>query len=163
LLRLFDLCDFDVVLVETVGVGQTELDILHVADKVGVVLVPESGDSIQAMKAGLMEVADFFIVNKADRPGASAMAKDIQGSFYGQLDGETPPPVYLTTATLGEGLDALVGDLQADLASKAFVPLRQSPERLRHEAKMSLRARFEEGLDQQLQGVHSPQDLLKLF
>jgi LAO/AO transport system kinase len=62
--RAFDACGFDVLLIETVGVGQTELDVLHVADQVCVTLVPESGDSIQAMKAGLMEIDDVFVVNK---------------------------------------------------------------------------------------------------
>jgi LAO/AO transport system kinase len=68
--RLLDAAGKEVVLVETVGVGQTELDIMGVADTVVVTLVPEAGDSIQALKAGLMEVADIFVVNKADRPGA---------------------------------------------------------------------------------------------
>jgi LAO/AO transport system kinase len=66
--RAFDACAFDILLVETVGVGQTELDVLHVADQVCVVLVPESGDSIQAMKAGLMGIADIFVVNNPIDP-----------------------------------------------------------------------------------------------
>jgi LAO/AO transport system kinase len=66
---------FDNILVETVGVGQSELDIAAAADSTAVVLVPESGDSIQTMKAGLMEAADLFVVNKADRPGAPRLAR----------------------------------------------------------------------------------------
>lgn len=69
---------FDVVLVETVGVGQSELDIAAASDSTVVVLVPESGDSIQTMKAGLMEAADLFVVNKADRPGAPRLAKEVE-------------------------------------------------------------------------------------
>jgi len=69
---------FDIVLVETVGVGQSELDIAAAADSTAVVLVPESGDSIQTMKAGLMEAADLFIVNKADRPGAPRLAREVE-------------------------------------------------------------------------------------
>jgi LAO/AO transport system kinase len=69
---------FDVVLVETVGVGQSELDIAAAADSTVVVLVPESGDSIQTMKAGLMEAADLFVVNKADRPGAARLAREVE-------------------------------------------------------------------------------------
>ena len=71
-----DVCDvldafgFDVILIETVGVGQSELDVARTADSTVVVLVPESGDSIQTLKAGVMEIADVFVVNKADRPGA---------------------------------------------------------------------------------------------
>jgi LAO/AO transport system kinase len=67
---ILDAAGFDIIIFETVGVGQSELDIANAADTTIVVLVPESGDSIQAMKAGLMEIADFFVVNKSDRPGA---------------------------------------------------------------------------------------------
>lgn len=81
-LDLMDAFGFDRILVETVGVGQTELEITAAADTVVVVLVPESGDAIQAMKAGLMEVADVFIVNKADRPGAARLVKEISQSLH---------------------------------------------------------------------------------
>jgi len=74
---VMDAFGFDRVLVETVGVGQTELDIASAADTTVVVLVPESGDGIQAMKAGLMEVSDVFVINKADRPGADRMVRDV--------------------------------------------------------------------------------------
>jgi LAO/AO transport system kinase len=70
------------ILIETVGVGQTELEITGAADTVVVVLVPESGDGIQAMKAGLMEIADIFVVNKADRPGADRVLSDLQTALH---------------------------------------------------------------------------------
>ncbi len=76
---------FDLVLVETVGVGQSELDIAAAADTTAVVLVPESGDSIQTMKAGLMEAADLFVVNKADRPGAQRLAKEVETMLHLRL------------------------------------------------------------------------------
>ncbi len=75
---LMDAAGFDRVILETLGVGQSELDIAASADTTAVVLVPESGDGIQAMKAGLMEVADLFVVNKADRPGADKLEKEIR-------------------------------------------------------------------------------------
>ncbi len=81
-LDLMDRFGFDHVLVETVGVGQTELEITSAADTVVVVLVPESGDAIQAMKAGLMEIADIFVVNKADRPGAARVVKEIRQALH---------------------------------------------------------------------------------
>lgn len=81
-LDLMDAFGFERVLVETVGVGQTELEITAAADTVLVVLVPESGDAVQAMKAGLMEIADIFVINKADRPGAAALAKDIRQALH---------------------------------------------------------------------------------
>ncbi|GIT52518.1 MAG: hypothetical protein Ct9H300mP15_27310 [Gemmatimonadota bacterium] len=77
-----DAFGFDRVLLETVGVGQTELEITAVSDTLIVVLVPESGDSIQAMKAGLMEIADIFVVNKADRPGAKRLVKDLRQGLH---------------------------------------------------------------------------------
>jgi LAO/AO transport system kinase len=81
-LDLMDAFGFDRVLVETVGVGQTELEITSAADTVIVVLVPESGDAIQAMKAGLMEIADIFVVNKADRPGADRLVKELRQALH---------------------------------------------------------------------------------
>ena len=81
-LDLMDAFGFDRMLVETVGVGQTELEITATADTVVVVLVPESGDAIQAMKAGLMEIADVFVVNKADRPGADRLIKEIRQALH---------------------------------------------------------------------------------
>jgi len=79
---LMDGFGFDRLLIETVGVGQTELEITAAADTVVVVLVPESGDAIQAMKAGLMEIADIFVVNKADRPGAPRLVKELRQALH---------------------------------------------------------------------------------
>jgi len=81
-IRLLDAFGFAWIIIETVGVGQTELDIIRQADTTVVALVPESGDSIQAMKAGLMEVADVFVVNKADRPGAHALMAELRFSVH---------------------------------------------------------------------------------
>lgn len=81
-LDLMDAFGFQRVIVETVGVGQTELEITGAADTVVVILVPESGDAIQAMKAGLMEIADIFVVNKADRPGADGLVSDLKLALH---------------------------------------------------------------------------------
>jgi LAO/AO transport system kinase len=81
-IKLMDAFGFPWVLIETVGVGQTELDIIRQADTTVVTLVPESGDSVQAMKAGLMEVADIFVVNKADRDGAHALMAELRFSAH---------------------------------------------------------------------------------
>src|SRR5439155_583876 len=77
MIRLLDAFGVDNVLVETVGVGQTELDVMRLADTVVVVLVPEAGDAVQVMKAGLLEIADIFVVNKADREGAERMQSEL--------------------------------------------------------------------------------------
>lgn len=87
---LLDAFGFERVITETVGVGQSELEIAETADTTVVVLVPESGDSIQAMKAGLMEIADIFVVNKADRPGADRLAQELEVMLHMRL-GEAQP------------------------------------------------------------------------
>lgn len=80
-----DAFGFDYLLIETVGVGQSELDVAAAADSTVVVLVPESGDSIQAMKAGLMEIGDLFVINKADRPGADRLAREVDMMLHLRL------------------------------------------------------------------------------
>ncbi len=103
---LLDAFGKDILLIETVGVGQSELEIAGAADVTLVVLVPESGDSIQAMKAGLMEIGDLFVVNKADRPGADQAISDIE-MILKLKDKEVRTPILKTTATTGEGVDDL--------------------------------------------------------
>ena len=87
---LLDAFGFDIIITETVGVGQSELEIAETADTTVVVLVPESGDSIQAMKAGLMEIADIFVVNKADRPGADRLAQELEIMLHLRLGDGAP-------------------------------------------------------------------------
>lgn len=94
----------DLIFIETVGVGQSELDIFHAVDTVVVVLVPESGTGVQAMKAGLMEIAHLFVVNKADRPGASRIKQEIEDALSLAPSLEWPPPVLLTQAYRGIGV-----------------------------------------------------------
>jgi LAO/AO transport system kinase len=106
---LLEAFGFDVVIHETVGVGQTERDIVSAADTTVVVLVPESGDSIQAMKAGLMEIADVFVVNKADRPGADQLERALRSTLAlkARREDDWTPPIVRTVGTEGTGLDAL--------------------------------------------------------
>lgn len=160
--RAFDACAFDMLLIETVGVGQTELDVLHVADQVCVVLVPESGDSIQAMKAGLMEIADLFVVNKADRPGADGLAREIEASIH---DGESAKQtrVLKSTASEGKGIAELAEAVLAARAEKGWAEKRTSPTRLREEAKALLRRQWENEIGKKLSGIQSPDDLRKLM
>ncbi|MEW5701705.1 MAG: methylmalonyl Co-A mutase-associated GTPase MeaB [Candidatus Zixiibacteriota bacterium] len=110
---------FDLILVETVGVGQVELDVASVCDTVIVVFVPESGDAIQAMKSGLMEIADVFCINKADRPGAERVKAELESILEVKQEirrsaakstASTPhwnPPVLTTVAVDDEGTDGL--------------------------------------------------------
>ena len=119
--RLLDAVGKSLILVETVGVGQTELDVVGVADVVIVVLVPESGDTVQAMKAGILEVADIFVVNKADRDGAGQLVTVINAMLsLGHGPQDAPPPVLTTEAHRGVGIPELYLRVAADVeASKA--------------------------------------------
>ena len=111
--RLLDASGADVTLIETVGVGQTELGILGVADTVLVAINPESGDAIQALKAGIMEIADIYVVNKADRDGANQMAASITAMLrLGPTHEDWIPPVVLTQAHTGSGIDDLWAKVQ---------------------------------------------------
>jgi len=103
---IFDAAGFDIIIYETVGVGQVELDVAQAADSTLVVLVPESGDDIQAMKAGLMEIADLFIINKADRQGANQAFAQIQSMLEMRHPekGLWPPQVIKTSALQDEGI-----------------------------------------------------------
>ena len=113
MVRALDAAGTDLILVETVGVGQTELGIISVADTVLVAVNPESGDAIQTLKAGVMEIADIFLVNKADREGANQMATAITGMLHMALTSPRwSPPVLLTTAHTGEGIEDLWEKIQ---------------------------------------------------
>ena len=115
--RALDAAGYDVVIVETVGVGQTELGIMGVADTVAVALIPEAGDAIQALKAGVMEIADLYVVNKADRDGADQMAASVTAMLHMSLT--TPdwvPPVLMTAAHTGRGIEELWAALEDHLA-----------------------------------------------
>ena len=106
--KLLDAVGKDLILVETVGVGQTELDIMGVADLVIVVLVPEAGDTVQTMKAGLLEIADIFVVNKSDRDGAGQIASALRAMIT--LEPRTAadlPAVMHTQAHFGKGVPEL--------------------------------------------------------
>jgi LAO/AO transport system kinase len=107
---VLDAAGFAVVIIETVGVGQAEIDIARAADVTLVVVAPGAGDEVQAMKAGIMEIADIFVVNKADREGADATAGAIERmlGFQSGTDGGWRPPVVKTVATEGEGIAALM-------------------------------------------------------
>jgi LAO/AO transport system kinase len=111
---VLDAAGYDIVIVETVGVGQTELDVASATDTTVLVLVPESGDGIQALKSGLMEVADVFVVNKADRPGADRIVGEIRSAIKlaGHADGAWTPPVVATIATSSQGVGVLALEIE---------------------------------------------------
>ena len=120
-LRVLDAAGFDLVLIETVGVGQAEVEIASLADTTIVLVAPGMGDSIQAAKAGILEVADVFAVNKADRPQAQQAVRDLRNmiALGGRGDPDWSgwkPPIVSTVASTGEGISELAGKLDAHWA-----------------------------------------------
>jgi LAO/AO transport system kinase len=99
------------VLVETVGVGQDEVEVVKLADLVLVVLTPDAGDEIQAFKAGIMEIADVFVINKADHPGAEKMERQLRAMLDLGLPDKDKPPVIKTVATKGKGMDGMLSEI----------------------------------------------------
>ena len=110
---ILDAAGYDFVILETVGVGQSELDIVQAADTTIVVLVPESGDSVQAMKAGLMEIADFFVLNKSDRPGADQAVASLQTTLMMKDHDENSwmPGIIKTVASENKGLNDVLNEI----------------------------------------------------
>ncbi len=114
-IRVLDAAGCDVVLVETVGVGQSEVEIAGLADTSLVLLAPGMGDGIQAAKAGILEIGDVVCVNKADRDGATTTRRELRSmlSLTERPDGAWTPPIVMTTATTGEGIDELCDRIDA--------------------------------------------------
>ncbi len=151
-LDLLDAAGFTWILVETVGVGQVELDIAQATDTVAVILVPESGDAIQAMKAGLMEIGDLFTVNKADRDGAPRLMNDLEAMLELRPDREGWRPRILRAVALsGDGIDGLVEAMDSHRRFLAETGILQERRRrtlrlrLLGETRKALVARLEEG------------------
>ena len=111
---VLDAAGKSLVIIETVGVGQDEVDIVRTADVSVVVLVPGTGDDVQALKAGIMEIADIFVVNKCDRDGSERMVTSIESNLALQAygEGEWRPPILKTEATTGRGVDELWATIQ---------------------------------------------------
>jgi len=109
--RLFRAAGFDFIIVETVGVGQDEVDVTALADVTVVVLVPGMGDDIQAIKAGVMEIADVFVINKADRPGAEQTQREVE-AMLSLGHGASIPSIFRTVAIDGTGIPELLNDLE---------------------------------------------------
>jgi LAO/AO transport system kinase len=136
----------DVILVETVGVGQDEVEIVGTADVSLVVLVPGLGDEVQALKAGIMEIADVFVVNKADREGVDRLVAEIQSMLLLGAGDAQSPVIVKTTATLDEG----VGELLA--AVEAFRERAQASGALERKRRAHLQRQLEDAVRQRVMG-----------
>jgi LAO/AO transport system kinase len=112
-LRVLDAAGCDVILVETVGVGQSEVELAGLADTTMVLMAPGMGDGIQAAKAGILEIGDLYVVNKADRDGADQVRRDLRSmlALAERPDGAWRPPIVKTVASKGEGLDEVAAEL----------------------------------------------------
>lgn len=142
-IKLMDTFGFPWIIIETVGVGQTELDIIKQADTTVVALVPESGDSVQAMKAGLMEVADIFTVNKADRDGAHALMAELRFSVHlhyassvSAKDIDWEIPVLATQAVNAIGIDELLGQVKRHRATQEAAGVLEKRRQARRRAEL---------------------------
>lgn len=166
MLRAFDACDFDLVLVETVGVGQIEVEIMNVADWVTLVLVPESGDSIQAMKAGVMEIADQYLVNKADRPGAESLKREVEAQIALRTEGsgsKGTPQVDLVSAIKGSGVNEFTESILRRISSENLKQNRNNTSRLRAEGFALIRAKLEDEAKKNLMSIEEPKDLVTVL
>ena len=136
MVRLLDAFGMDDVIVETVGVGQTELDVMRLAHSVVVVLVPEAGDGVQVMKAGLLEIADVFVVNKADREGAVRLQSELSQMLHLRPAGGWSVPVLCTEATADVGVDAVLAALGEHRAHRQAASTQADDERRRREREL---------------------------
>ncbi|MFH1144851.1 MAG: methylmalonyl Co-A mutase-associated GTPase MeaB [Candidatus Eisenbacteria bacterium] len=143
---------FDWILIETVGVGQSELEVVELADTVILVLVPESGDSVQTMKAGIMEIADVFVINKYDREGGDRLMRDISVTLEltrWTRPGGWVPPICTTVATAEQGVEKVLQEVEAHEQWLAADPARR--ERMRRETlRRRLRALLKRALIQRV-------------
>jgi LAO/AO transport system kinase len=148
---LLDAAGRSLILIETVGVGQSEIEVSRAADCVLVLLSPESGDGVQAMKSGLLEVADLVVINKADRPGADRLEHDLRTAFELGLRSRRDVPILLTEAVRGRGIPELAaaveGFVSSRRASGAFEERRRRSmeERIRQIAEHLVRRNLWEG------------------
>jgi LAO/AO transport system kinase len=141
---VLDALGFDVVLVETVGVGQHEIEVARTVDTVCLLTIPGAGDDIQAIKAGIMEIADLLVVNKADRPGADEAVKDLTHMLtLGTPRTSWRPPVIKTSAKDGSGIQDLIAGVQKHRAwaAESGEARRRSVEAMRNEIQMLMQER----------------------
>jgi LAO/AO transport system kinase len=153
--RVLDAAGWPWIFVETVGAGQVEVDVAQAADATAVVLTPGAGDAVQVAKAGLMEVADLFVVNKSDRPGADEVVRDVEAAL--DLADPRPswrPPVLRTVATTGEGVERVwdaISRLRAHLGEEGGLQRRRT-ERLAAEVRRLVREDAARAADERCRG-----------
>jgi LAO/AO transport system kinase len=158
---ILDAAGYDLVVIETIGVGQDEVDIIRTADISIVMLVPGTGDEVQALKAGIMEIADIFVINKADREGADRLVQSVTANLSLQAfaAGEWRPPVLKTVATGGEGVAELWAGIGAFREHSAPGQARRQRARQEYRLRDLLSHRFM----QHVEGVLAPGELDRIL
>ncbi len=154
---VLDAMGFDVILVETVGVGQQEIDVVRVVDTVCLLTIPGAGDDIQAIKAGIIEIADVLVVNKADRPGADEAVKDLtQMLNLGTPRNDWRTPVLKTSSNSGTGIEDLMGAVQKhrEWATKGGEAKQRNADAMRTEIQALLRERVLRELESRMDPQH---------
>ena len=160
MLRAFDLAGFDIVFVETVGVGQTECEIMNVTDMVSLVLTPDSGDGMQIMKSGLMEIADIFIINKTDK----SSGYQIQNELLRMTEPKNQQKyVFSSIAIESKGIKAIFDCMLKFKQQGLFQKQRHCQERLQKEAKALLRLKYEDAFSENILKIKNSQDLADLL
>ncbi len=135
--EILDASGKDIVMVETVGVGQAEVDVIKIADTTLVVVVPGLGDSIQTLKAGIMEIADIYVVNKADRPGMQQTVAEVQNLVdISCSDKDRKTPVFTTVAKENKGIKELVDEINKHILFLKKTKQFEDKRRLRYEAEL---------------------------
>ncbi|MFQ6083085.1 MAG: methylmalonyl Co-A mutase-associated GTPase MeaB [Candidatus Aminicenantia bacterium] len=130
-ITLLEAAGNDIILIETVGVGQDEVEIVKFADIVLVILIPGAGDEIQTFKAGIMEIGDIFVINKADHPEATNLERQLQAVLsMGLKKGEEMIPVVKTVATTGQGVDLLIKEIYNFMSKNSLELIEQRRKRL---------------------------------
>jgi LAO/AO transport system kinase len=165
---LLDSVGFDTIFLETVGVGQSEVEIAQAADTTVLVLTPGQGDAVQAFKAGIMEIADLFVINKADQPGASRLRREIRAMLHlaPAAHGAWRQPILETVASRLEGIDAVMSEVERHASylreSGRLAEMRRRRARfeigaiLQEELRRSLEGREDAFVDQVLSGTITP-------
>ena len=146
---VLDAAGMEIVIIETVGVGQDEVDIIRTADVSIVTLVPGTGDDVQALKAGIMEIADIFVVNKADREGADGLVSSVEANLalHAYASGEWRPPIVKTVATTGAGVPELVAAIEQFRAHSAGLQAARRKTRSEYRLRELVSHRFMEHLE----------------
>jgi LAO/AO transport system kinase len=154
-IKVLDAGGFDLIIIETIGVGQTEIDVVEIADIVFLVLVPGLGDEIQALKAGVMEIGDIFIVNKSDRDDAAKVQAELEYVLHMKMAEENavPNPVIMTSVLLDSGIDELLENAQNylnSISSNGYLQAKRK-KRVAREIKLIITSKINERVEQQLQ------------